>query len=67
MTKQSSVYKTCADGAALLTGLPRYARNDKRARAQSAGDTYECAIRRTSIIYALLSILYLSAKGWAWL
>ena len=31
MTKQSSRNNKCADGAALLTGLPRCARNDKGA------------------------------------
>ena len=32
MTKQSSKNNACAVGAALLTGLPRYARNDKGAK-----------------------------------
>ena len=31
MTKQSSEYNGAPDGAALLTGLPRYARNDNNA------------------------------------
>ena len=31
MTKQSSKYKSAPFGAALPTGLPRYARNDNNA------------------------------------
>ena len=33
MTKQSSKYNGAPDGATLPTGLPRYARNDKRTSA----------------------------------
>ncbi len=61
MTKQSSKYKSAPFGAALLTGLPRYARNDrgavKRNRAARAGCGKD-AVRRRHVFNFCISELY---------
>ena len=57
MTKQSSKYKSAPFGAALLTGLPRYARNDRGARISGITSCYT--------IYYLCSIIYALIKNGA--